>query len=68
MVDHVLQNNSQLYMHLVQLAYEQQPFHVDPVVQALDQALASDLPDAEKLQFSQRKLELLEDFGQDVDQ
>lgn len=60
--------NTQLHMVLVQMAFEQQPFEMDKVLEALDRALNSEIiSEGDKLQFSQRKLELLEDFSDDVD-
>ena len=35
-------------------------------MEAFDLALRADIPDFEKIRFSQRKLEFLEDFGSDV--
>ncbi len=57
-----------MYVALVDLAYSAPQFAETAVVAALDIALASrDLPDTEKLRFSQRKLDLLEDLGTEID-
>ncbi len=53
-------------MQLVDLAMSSEPFSEQEVVSAFDRALHSELADSEKLKFSQRKLEFLEDLGTDI--
>lgn len=60
-------DNAQLYLALVDLAYTHTPFDEHAVVKALNMALDSEhLSDEDRLRFSQRKLDLLEDLGTDI--
>ncbi|VDO79421.1 unnamed protein product [Soboliphyme baturini] len=62
-------SNVHIYFELVTLAYNRRPFNVAEVVAELDRALDSpDLADADKLRFSQKKLEFLEDFADDIEE
>lgn len=63
-----LQTNPQLYLALVDLAYTAPLFNERSVIEALNEVLESDqLSDEDKLRFSQRKLDFLEDLGTDVE-
>lgn len=63
-----LQSNPQLYLALVDLAYTAPLFNERDVIEALNEVLESDqLSDEDKLRFSQRKLDFLEDLGTDVE-
>lgn len=55
-------------MALVDLAYTTPIFNERSVIEALNEVLESDqLTDEDKLRFSQRKLDFLEDLGTDVE-
>ncbi|VDK61807.1 unnamed protein product, partial [Onchocerca ochengi] len=61
-------SNPQLYLALVDLAYTAPVFSERSVIEALNEVLESDqLSDEDKLRFSQRKLDFLEDLGTDVE-
>uniref|UniRef100_A0A1I7VEI1 Tetratricopeptide repeat protein n=1 Tax=Loa loa TaxID=7209 RepID=A0A1I7VEI1_LOALO len=61
-------SNPQLYLALVDLAYTAPIFNERSVIEALNEVLESDqLSDEDKLRFSQRKLDFLEDLGTDVE-
>uniref|UniRef100_A0A0R3S6W8 Coatomer subunit epsilon n=1 Tax=Elaeophora elaphi TaxID=1147741 RepID=A0A0R3S6W8_9BILA len=61
-------SNPQLYLALVDLAYTAPVFSERCVIEALNEVLESDqLSDEDKLRFSQRKLDFLEDLGTDVE-
>ncbi|VDK82708.1 unnamed protein product, partial [Litomosoides sigmodontis] len=61
-------SNPQLYLALVDLAYTAPLFNERSVIEALNEVLESDqLSDEDKLRFSQRKLDFLEDLGTDVE-
>ncbi|VDO08879.1 unnamed protein product, partial [Brugia timori] len=61
-------SNPQLYLALVDLAYTAPVFNERSVIEALNEVLESDqLSDEDKLRFSQRKLDFLEDLGTDVE-
>ncbi|MFH4978254.1 hypothetical protein AB6A40_004963 [Gnathostoma spinigerum] len=60
-------DNTQLFLMLVDLAFTSPSYKESDVIAALDFALASeDLSDEDKLKFSQRKLDFLEDLGSDI--
>lgn len=62
------QSNPQLYLALIDLAYTAPVFNERSVIEALNEVLESDqLSDEDKLRFSQRKLDFLEDLGTDVE-
>lgn len=57
-----------MHVQLIDLAYGADPLNYTEVVEAFDRAIRStDLPDDDKLTFSQRKLEFLEDLSNDID-
>lgn len=61
------QDNPDLYLQLVDCAYATTPLDERAVVEALDMALySSTLSDDQRLQFSTRKMQFLEDLGQDI--
>ncbi|VDN05248.1 unnamed protein product [Thelazia callipaeda] len=61
-------SNSQLYLALVDLAYTAPLFNERSVIETLNEVLSSEhLSDENKLRFSQRKLDFLEDLGTDVE-
>ncbi|KHN71462.1 Pre-mRNA-processing factor 39, partial [Toxocara canis] len=60
-------DSTQLYLALIDLAYSAPTFDENAVLSAIDYALDSEhLSDEEKLRFSQRKLDFLEDLGTDI--
>ena len=61
------QDNPELFLSLVDLAYSASPFDEAGVLEAFDYALSNDhLSEENKLRFSQRKLDFLEDLGSDI--
>lgn len=63
----LFQDNPSLYLALIDIAYTATTFKESSVVEAIDYALESrHLNDKEKLRFSQRKLDFLEDFGHSI--
>ncbi|VDD92816.1 unnamed protein product [Enterobius vermicularis] len=58
--------NPDLYLSLVDLVYTISPLNEAEVLSAFDFALSSELSEENKLRFSQRKLDFLEDLGSDV--
>lgn len=61
-----LKENPDLYLSLVDLVYTISPLNEAEVLSAFDFALSSELSEENKLRFSQRKLDFLEDLGSDV--
>uniref|UniRef100_A0A915AYC5 Pre-mRNA-processing factor 39 n=1 Tax=Parascaris univalens TaxID=6257 RepID=A0A915AYC5_PARUN len=60
-------DSEQLYLALIDLAYSAPVFDENAVLDALDSALNCEyLSNEEKLRFSQRKLDFLEDLGTDI--
>uniref|UniRef100_A0A9J2QB67 Uncharacterized protein n=1 Tax=Ascaris lumbricoides TaxID=6252 RepID=A0A9J2QB67_ASCLU len=60
-------DSEQLYLALIDLAYSAPIFDENAVLDALDSALNCEyLSNEEKLRFSQRKLDFLEDLGTDI--
>lgn len=53
-------------MALVNLGLERLPVDVDLVLSAFDQALQSNIPEEQKVTFAHRKIEFLEEFGNDI--
>lgn len=53
-------------MALVNLALDRQPVDVDLVLSAFDQALQSNIPEEQKVTFAHRKIEFLEEYGNEV--
>ncbi|KJH44194.1 hypothetical protein DICVIV_09766 [Dictyocaulus viviparus] len=60
-------DNVQLLLQLIDLAFTSPEFSQTAVIEAFDFAIRSNISDAEKLQFSQRKLDFLEDLSYDID-
>lgn len=60
-------DNVQLLLQLIDLAFTNPEFSQTAVIEAFDFAIKSNISDAEKLQFSQRKLDFLEDLSYDID-
>ncbi|ETN84528.1 hypothetical protein NECAME_06849, partial [Necator americanus] len=60
-------DNIQLLLQLIDIAFTNPDFSQSAVIEAFDFAIKSNIPDAEKLQFSQRKLDFLEDLSYDID-
>ncbi|CAM1292564.1 PRPF39 (predicted) [Pycnogonum litorale] len=59
--------NVQLYMQLIDFAFHQKPINETTILNIFNKALkCSDIGDADKMLFSQRKIEFLEDFGSDI--
>jgi len=63
---HVSQLNTKLYLQLLDVEYQQPVMDEHSVLTVFDRAINSDLTLDERVAFSQRKLEFLEDFGSDV--
>ncbi|VDK58917.1 unnamed protein product [Anisakis simplex] len=60
-------DSPQLYLALIDLAYEAPDFDEKTILEAFDNALDSEhLSSEQKLKFSQRKLDFLEDLGTDI--
>lgn len=60
-------NNSRLYLQLIDLSMHKDPIVESEVLEHINAFLDKDGQDADqKLTFSQRKLEFLEDFGSDI--
>uniref|UniRef100_A0A0K0CYD9 Pre-mRNA-processing factor 39 n=1 Tax=Angiostrongylus cantonensis TaxID=6313 RepID=A0A0K0CYD9_ANGCA len=62
-----LKDNVQLLLQLIDLAFTNPEFSQTAVIEAFDFAIKSNISDTEKLQFSQRKLDFLEDLSYDID-
>lgn len=63
------ENNAKIYMQLLDIELHQKPFVSDNVIKILDMAIACNgMPARQKLIFSQRKIEFLEDFGKKIDE
>lgn len=60
-------DNIQLHLQLIDLAYSDPEFDQMKVVEAFNEALSSRLEDADRLRLSQRKLDFLEDIGDDIE-
>ncbi|KAK6016419.1 hypothetical protein OSTOST_18098, partial [Ostertagia ostertagi] len=60
-------DNIQLLLQLIDLAFTNPEFSQTAVIEAFDFAIKSNISDADKLQFSQRKLDFLEDLSYDID-
>ncbi|CAB3398235.1 unnamed protein product [Caenorhabditis bovis] len=58
--------NLQLYTQLVDIAYSNPDMKESEVIDAFDFALVSSLPPEDKIRFSQRKMDFLEELGMDV--
>ena len=58
--------NTKLYLQHVDILINTLPMDVPQVVAVLDKALEQEMPDKQRLLFSQRKVEFLEDFGADI--
>jgi len=54
-------------MALVNVALDRQPVDIDLVVSAFDQALQSNIADEQKVTFAHRKIEFLEEYGNDIE-
>lgn len=62
-----LQANPKLYLNLLELEYNGDVRQNEPeILASFDRALTSALPLDNRLVFSQRKVEFLEDFGSDI--
>ena len=63
------EKNCKLYMQLFDIEVHADPITVENVIKLLDKAIKTEeMPIRQKILFSQRKIEFLEDFGQSVDQ
>ena len=58
--------NPKLYLQHVDILINTLPMNVPQVVAVLGKALEQEMPDKQRLLFSQRKVEFLEDFGADI--
>ena len=63
------EKNCKLYMQLFDIEVHSNPLNIENVVKLLDKAInIEEMPIRQKLLFSQRKIEFLEDFGSNVEQ
>lgn len=62
----VWQLNAKLYLQLIDVEYHQPEMDEASLMTVFDRAIHSDLDLDQRVTFSQRKLEFLEDFGSDV--
>ena len=63
------EKNCKLYMQLFDIEVHSNPLNIENVVKLLDKAInIEEMPVRQKLLFSQRKIEFLEDFGSNVEQ
>ena len=58
--------NAKLYLQQLDLHLNSAPLNLESVLQVFNKALEQDFPDKHKLLFSQRKLEFLGDFSNDI--
>jgi pre-mRNA-processing factor 39 len=59
--------NAKIYLQLLDIELHAQPLEAGKVAELLDRAIkVKDMPGRPKMLFSQRKIEFLEDFGQNV--
>jgi len=61
------QLNAKLYLQLIDVEYQQPVMDEPSMLTVFDHAINSDIALDQRVAFSQRKLEFLEDFGSDVD-
>ncbi|VDN42469.1 unnamed protein product [Dibothriocephalus latus] len=63
------QRNERLYAQLLDIAYQRRPVDLEGFLQFANFAIVDSLlPATVKLAFSQRKLQFLEEFGDDIRQ
>jgi len=60
------QLNAKLYLQLIDIEYQQSVMDEPSLLTVFDRAVNSDLDLDQRVAFSQRKLEFLEDFGSDI--
>ena len=60
------QLNPKLYLQLIDIEYQQPEMDEPSLLTVFDRAIKSDFALDQRVAFSQRKLEFLEDFGSDV--
>ncbi|XP_055949465.1 pre-mRNA-processing factor 39-like isoform X1 [Argiope bruennichi] len=58
-------SNPYILLQLIDVGFQQDPMDQSAILEAFDMALSSDMNNDQKLLFSQRKLEFLEDFSSD---
>lgn len=61
-----LQDNPRLYLQLIDMGLQQNPLNEDDIISIIDQFLSRDTDPEQKVLFAQRKVEFLEDFGNDI--
>ena len=61
-----LKDNPRLYMHLIDLMMDEAVANRTDIVAVFDKALGSSMPNDVKMLFAHRKMEFLEDFGDDA--
>lgn len=61
-----LQDNPRLYLQLIDMGLQQNPLNEDNIISIIDQFLSRDTDPEQKVLFAQRKVEFLEDFGNDI--
>lgn len=59
--------NMRLYVQLFDVRFQKQPLDLDACLQALNRAMKSKLDLEQRCRFAQRKVELMEDFGANID-
>lgn len=59
-------DNPRLYLQLIDMGLQQNPLNEDDIISIIDQFLTRDTEPEQKVLFAQRKVEFLEDFGNDI--
>lgn len=59
-------NNPKLHLQLLDLEYQAQPINQETMLETFKFILDSEIPLQSKIKFSQRRIEFLEDFGNDI--
>lgn len=59
-------DNVQLHTALIDLHFSESRFSMSTTLAAIDDALKAEIPELDRIRFSQRKMDLLEDFSNDI--
>ena len=62
----MFQNNPKLYLQLLDMEYQAQPINQETMLETFKFILNSEISLQTKIKFSQRRIEFLEDFGNDI--
>lgn len=60
------EKNPKLYLQLLDLEYQAQPINQETMLETFKFIINSEIPLQTKIKFSQRRIEFLEDFGNDI--